>query len=431
MLQLGEIIEGEITEIAFGGEGILRHENFVVFVPFTLQGEKIKCRIVEMHKSFARGVIVAIVLKSPMRIIPQCKYFESCGGCQFQHIVQEKQGSIKHKLLSDALQRIGHFEKINIFPVEEAETNWAYRRHVTLHLYPEDKGYSAGYVSMDAKKLAPIDQCPIFLEKSNSFLQYFTSIVSQFCSENKKEARVTVFKYNQKQFICHFQFDSLPKNFALIVEKALAKDPFFAGIVATTAKKSHYWSHKEFAFTIDELDFLGSSLAFIQNHPEQSAKLYKRICDFCKAINPKKVLDLYCGIGVVSIMLTKLGIKTIGVEYSQEAINMAGVNARKNGFSDITFIQADVQKVLKNLLEKENPDFVILNPPRKGLSSAVIAQLLKRPPKDILYISCMPATLARDLKVFCASTYEIQECQPFDMFPQTTHLETLVHLKRK
>lgn len=431
MLQIGDVVEGEITGIAFGGEGILRHDNFVIFVPFTIQGEKIRCRIVELHRSFARGQIVDIIYASPFRIAPKCTYFGQCGGCQFQHIVPSKQTLIKHKLLVDALERIGHFHELNVLDVVEAENTWNYRRHVTLHLFPERMGYSAGYISIDNKKLSPITECPIFIDKKSPFLQNFNAFISKLSSDEKQDARVSIFKYNDKQFICHFQFQQLPKNFIPIAKEALAKDQFFAGIVATTPNESLSWGIKEFPFSIDELDFLGSSLAFVQNHPEQSAKLYRRICDFAKVANPKKVLDLYCGIGITSIMLAKLGIKTVGVEYSQEAIKIALVNASKNGFPNIKFIQADVQKVLAKLLMQEKPDFIILNPPRKGLAPLVVAQLLKNPPQEILYISCMPATLARDLKALCSLVYEIKECLPFDMFPQTTHLETLVHLKRK
>lgn len=428
MLNINDIIEGEVSAIAFGGEGVIRHAGFVIFVPFTAIGEVVRVQIAHMHSSFARGVILEVVKTSPMRIAARCPNFGKCGGCQFQHLQMAEQLKIKKQLLADALERIGRFDEMAIGPVKSAAMQWEYRRHITLHLEPSSQGYRPGYVAMDNKSILTIDECAIFEAKSSPLLAYLQGFVCQIEAREQNPGRVTIFKCDQNGWICHFQFAYMPRNFASAVEQAMQQKSLFTGIIATTQKETLSWGAAEIFFKQDPFNFVASPLAFMQNHPEQSAHIYRHICDCAKELKIKKVLDLYCGIGLASVMLSQGGISSVAVECNIEAIKLAERNAAINDAHAVRFIQADVQKVLKNLLKIEKPDLALLNPPRQGLRSKILHILLKSPPKHLLYISCMPATLARDLKVLCEKKYQIRSLQPFDMFPQTTHLETVVHL---
>ena len=429
MLKIGDAIEGEVSGIAFGGEGILRHNGFVVFVPFTAIGEIVQVEITEVHSSFARGVLLDIIKTSLMRIAAKCPNFGRCGGCQFQHLQMEEQLKIKGQLLTDALQRIGRFNEIAVAPVKPASRQWGYRRYITLHLQPSLQGYRAGYVAIDNKSVLTIHECTIFEEKPSHLLPFLQQFVGELEAAEQNRGRVILFKYAEMNWICHFQFVHLPKNFVFLVKKAMSQKSPFKGVIATTSKETLSWGVSRIPFKLHTLDFIASPLAFMQNHPEQSATIYLYICNFAEKFQIKKVLDLYCGIGLASVMLSQRGVSSVAVEYNAEAVELAKQNGALHNADAVRFIQADVQKVLKNLLKTEKPDLTLLNPPRMGLTLKIIEDLLKFPPRHLLYVSCMPATLARDLRLLCEVKYEIQSIQPFDMFPQTTHLETIVHLQ--
>lgn len=429
MLTVGEVIEGEIEAIAFGGEGILRYRGFVVFIPFTAIGDRISCRLTEIKRSFAKGVLITIQRASHYRTPPPCPYFETCGGCQLQHLNTEAQLKYKLGTVIDALKRIGHLSlpPLQIIP---ASSNWAYRRHITLHLKPKGEGFEAGYIGQDNHSLIVIQTCPIFNEPHHPIIQQLQHLVAQLSNPLKQEGRVTVLKNEKEQFILDFRFKEKFEINQKIFQTALQQSPYLAGIIVQTPNQQYTLGDLYCEQKLEGLTFRFSSQIFSQNHPEQSAQIYRQMCELAGRAPQQQVLDLYCGFGISSLLLAQQGHSVTGVEYNREAIKFAQENASFNQLKKAHFIQGDVQKVLPQCLKKEKYSLIIMNPPRQGIAKGVLQTLLKAQVDALIYISCMPATLARDLNILCQH-YHLQEGRVYDMFPQTAHVETLVYLKIK
>ncbi|MBA3816823.1 MAG: 23S rRNA (uracil(1939)-C(5))-methyltransferase RlmD [Parachlamydiaceae bacterium] len=422
------IFSGEVLRLAFGGEGIIHQEGLIIFVPFTAPGDRITYRIIRRKKNFAFGELIDIQQPSVQRISPKCRYFGTCGGCQLQHLNYANQLDYKRQSIQDALVRQAKLTDIVVPPVVPAKQQWSYRRRISLTLKPSQGYFLAGYTTADGANLLPVVQCPIFVDSDNPLLDQVQAVAKALDSQGNVESKLTLLKRDNETFLLHFHFKILPSNAETVLKEATQRYPNWTGVIASSPKKILQFGQLETQFEIGGLSFDFSPKAFIQNHPEQSLNIYQSLCNHAESLQPKNVLDLYSGIGISSLMLANLGLNITGVESNKDAVRLAQINAKKNGIGSVNFVQADVQQVLGSLLEK-NPDLVIVNPPREGLDPSVIQALIKQPPPAILYISCMPPTLARDLKLLCAEKYQVGTIEAYDMFPQTSHVETLTYLK--
>lgn len=321
-----------VSNIAFGGDGVVRHEGLVVFVPFVLPGEQVEFEITQSKKAHAFGRLIRILNTHPDRIAPKCEYYGHCGGCQLQHANYDLQLKIKQQFVEDALTRIGKLKDIKISPIIGTNHQWTYRRRIKLHT----RGNQVGFMGVDGHSFVPITHCEIFSGKS------------------------------------------------------LDLDPDI----------------------------------FVQAHPEQSERLYQDLIEAIRPLGKSKILDLYCGMGILTGKLADLGFNMTGIELNSKAINWA----KNNHAQKIDWVIADVAKVTASYLKKDRPEIILVNPPRTGLNPEVLSALVRYKPKHVFYTSCMPATLARDLKILTEAGYAIKNCQPYDLFPQTTHVETVVEL---
>lgn len=429
-MEAEDIVSGQVDGLAFGGQGIVRHEGLVVFVPFTAPGDTIRFRIIAKKKNFAQGQLVEVLTPSPARVSPSCPYFGTCGGCQLQHMNYAAQLEYKQQSIQDALHRIAKLPDALVQPVVPAQQRWAYRRRILLNLRPHQGSFAAGYLAVDNSSLVTIDQCAIFTPQDSALIPEIQKIAAKLENKRGLSGKVMLLKEEDGRFLLHFQFESIPPNAAEVLKQSMAALASCTGILVTAGPKKLIFGTIDPTLLIDGLTFSFSPQAFIQNHPEQSLNIYRSIVAHAQKLNTNTILDLYCGIGISSLLLAKHGFKVTGVETSKEAIKMAQTNAAVNGLKDKAhFIQADVQQVLPALLKKERPGLVIVNPPRTGLDTAVGQALLTSAPQAILYISCMPPTLARDLKPFCGNGYRLQPVEAYDMFPQTAHVETLALLQ--
>lgn len=429
MLNIDQIVEGEIETIAFGGEGILRFQGFVVFVPFTAVGDRITCRITEAKRSFAKGELVELKQASLDRGPPVCPYFGTCGGCQLQHINHEAQLRYKLNAVQDAFKRIGHLS-FPSFPIIPAAENWAYRRHITLHLRAKGEGFEAGYIGQDNRSLVVVQSCPIFNDPHDPILKALQGLIKLIPNPRSEEGRLTLLKNHRSQYILSFNFESPFEVDLKIFQTALQQLPIIAGIIVKTSRDLFSSGDIFCEEKIEGLNFRFSPQTFVQNHPEQSLNIYRQICLIVNQSKQQQVLDLYCGFGITSLLLAKNGKNVTGMEVNPKAIKFAEENAAFNQLKNARFIQGDVEKTLPQWIKKHQAGLIIVNPPRQGLTKNIIQTLLKTSAESIIYVSCMPATLARDLQLL-AEKYEINDGSVYDMFPQTAHVETLVHLKRK
>lgn len=425
-MKLNDLVSGEISTLAFGGEGILRVDGLVIFVPFTAPGDHITCRITSKKKSFARAELIEIIKPSLQRIKPRCPYFGTCGGCQLQHIHYQEQIKLKREWIVDALQRIGKLT-VNPITIVPSTLQWEYRRHITLTLSPLQTGYEAGYYTIDNQTILPVNCCSIFIPEEDPVIADLQTVLKNLQSSSDNPGKASIIKQESKKYLLQLHFKKLPVNCKQVCEEALV-NPIWQGIAVNSSQQSLIFGDLHAQFKIEQMNFEFSPRVFIQNHPEQSLNIYRKICQIASMIRTEKILDLYCGIGISTILLARQSPLVIGVESNREAIQLAEKNAKKNQISNVSFLTADVAHVLGTLLQKHHPDLVIVNPPRIGLDDNVRLQLKNQAPSHIIYISCNPATLARDLKELCSKNYKIKSCEAFDMFPQTSHVETVAHL---
>jgi tRNA/tmRNA/rRNA uracil-C5-methylase (TrmA/RlmC/RlmD family) len=373
-LKIGDKFSLTIHDLAFGGEGVGRVDDFVVFVPFVIVGETVEAEITEVKKNFARAKLLRLEKSSPERVEPECRYFTQCGGCQYQHIAYATQLRLKHKQISDLFERVGRIPADKIATVIPSPQPYGYRNRIMIRSQWNGpaKKLVIGFIRADNNFVEDIEEC---------------KIAEPAISEQIKNVR--------------------------------ANPPPKGGIKIVLRIPPENW------------DVPPDS--FFQNNFFLLPKLVETVRGFLRDGGAKHLVDLYCGVGFFGIELADLVELFVGVEYDRLAINSARKNAMTRKISNGEFISATVEEVLPTLLQKFSPEktSVILDPPRKGCLPETLRLLRETKPSQIIYVSCHPATMARDLNILCADgVFELARVQPLDMFPQTQHVECVADLRR-
>lgn len=380
MLEIGQTVRGVVEKLVFGGKGLIRHQGWVIFVADVIAGEEVDVVIVLKKKSYFEATLVSVVSTSPLRATAPCPYFGTCGGCQLQHMVYSEQLQNKKAWLVDALERTAKIAVDFPIGVTPAKKALGYRRKVVLH------GEALGFYARDNSTIIPVDTCLLFSDKG------FDDVRKIVHKETAHPKRVTVMRNDEDDRAIMID-DS---------EKVL-------GVVDLCKR------------TIEGLRLFFSPSVFVQNDPDQALQIYT---DVLENMLEGPILDLYCGVGVLSLLAAKRGHKVLGVELNAEAIALAKKSAKENKL-DAAFQAKPCEQIAKR--DIEGFDQWIVNPPRTGLSAKVIEHIMRQKPKRVVYISCNPATLARDTKFFYEGGYRIAKGQVYDMFAQTTHLETVLY----
>jgi tRNA/tmRNA/rRNA uracil-C5-methylase (TrmA/RlmC/RlmD family) len=372
-LKTGDPITLTIHDIAFGGEGVGRIDDFVVFVPFVLVGETVAAEITEVKKNFARAKLLRVETASPERVAPECRYFGACGGCQYQHTAYPAQLQLKHKQISDLFERVGKIPADKIAPVIPCPQPYGYRNRIMIRSQwnkPEQK-LNIGFVRADCGLVEDIEECKIAEPALNGQIQ-------------------------------HVRKNPPPKG----------------GIKVVLRVQPEGWSVPPDSF--------------FQNNFFLLPKLVATVRDFLRASGARHLIDLYCGVGFFGIELAGAVESFVGVEYDQLAIKAARQNAAAREIANGEFISAKVEDILPGLLEKYSAGktAVILDPPRKGCQPEILQLLRETRPAQVIYVSCHPATMARDLNILCGDgVFDMVRVQPLDMFPQTQHVECVADLR--
>ena len=367
-------MELTITDIAFGGEGVGRVDEFVVFVPFVALGEIVSAEITEAKKSFARAKLIAVKQASPDRVEPECKHFAACGGCQYQHIAYDAQLRMKHKQVADLFQRIGGIDPAIVAPVLPCPAPYGYRNRIMIRSQwnkPEQR-LNIGFVRHDGGLVEDIFECKIAEPALN-------------------------------EQITHVRQNPPPKG----------------GIKVVLRIQPEGWNVPPDSF--------------FQNNFFLLPKLVETVRQCLRDSGSRHLVDVYCGVGFFAIELAKDVESFAGVEYDQLAIRSANKNAQLHGALNGEFVSGSAEEKLPALLAKFTPGAttVILDPPRKGCQPQTIELLRQVRPAQVIYISCHPATMARDLNAFIAAgVFELKKVAPLDMFPQTQHVECVADLRR-
>jgi len=404
----GGVARVEITGIAAGGDGVGRTEGMVVFVPRTMPGDVATVRLAR-SKRFARGELVSLEVPSPDRVTPPCPHYtaDRCGGCQLQHLSYDAQLRAKGMIIADALRRIGRRDVADV-SVEPSDAQWRYRRKLTLHLRRVGTAWIAGLHPYD-NPVAVFDltDCPITDERVLAIWADLRHVFDLLPREPALRVAVRL----------------LEAGAAVVVEGGGAwptADRFFAAVssIAELWWKPDHGRMRRLAARTTESQ---SGASFVQVNARVAARLQAHVLERARSYAPKRVIDAYAGAGGTAIPLTASGSAVIAIELDAEAV--ARFEDRLPASS-----RAIIGRVEDHIEEALPADVVLLNPPRGGVDARVTSALqdLRVPPRAIIYVSCDPATLARDLGRM--PRYRLQAVRAYDMFPQTAHVETVCEL---
>ena len=441
----------DIIDNGYEGEGIAKIDNFTIFVPGTIKGEKVKILIVKVLSSHAFGKVIEIVKKSEVRQTIDCNTYKRCGGCNLRHIKYEstlemKQNSVQ-SLVNKTLKN-----KIEVNKTIGMEKPYYYRNKAQYPLGINKNGEPImGVFANRTHEVIPIEKCFIQnpqSEKIAKYILYFIkkhniSVYNELTQKGLLRHIVIKIGIKTNEIMCILVINgkNIPKENKL-KEELLKEFPNIKTIVKNINTKNtnvilgeenlNIYGDGYIEDILGDYKFKISPLSFYQVNPIQAEKLYNIGVEAANISKDDIVFDLYCGIGTISIFMAKFAKKVYGVEIVKEAVNMAKENARVNTIENIEFYDGDVEVILDKLInvKKIVPDIIMVDPPRKGLDKKSINNILKIKPKKVIYISCNPATLVRDLS-YLEENYNINSITPVDMFPFTSHVEVCALLELK
>lgn len=438
--------ELHIDNLGSNGEGVA-HTPLTVFVAGALPGEDVLARITMVKKNYAVASLINIISKSPDRVEPECKYYEKCGGCQLQHLSYEAQLKMKRQQVEDALLRIGHLQ-CEVQPVIGMKEPWYYRNKMQFPVSDEHGVLEIGCYAVKTHGVVDAKECIIQEEGNNHVLAAVRLWMKlyQVSAYNEKlqtglvrhvMARVTG---NDVMVVLVVNGDKLPYKDELIdiLQKMV---PHFKSLFINVNKANTniilgnesklLFGAEKIQQELNGLKFNISPESFFQVNTKQAAVLYDLVKQFAHLTKKEKVVDVYCGTGTIALYLAKEARQVLGIEIVQQAIANAKENAKLNNFVNAVFVCGDGAIQLPQMLSSGvKPNVIVVDPPRAGCEERVLRTVMSSAPQRVIYVSCNPATLARDLAIL-SSDYAIENVQPVDMFPHTNHVETVVALVHK
>lgn len=443
--QLYETLSVTIETLGIYGEGIARYNGYTLFIEGALPGEEVSIKLIERKKTYGRGKLLQILNASPSRAKPPCRFFDRCGGCQLMHLHSDAQLKIKQQRVIDALERIGKLNHLNVLPCISSPKPLNYRNKIQVPIRQNENGIEIGFYKRNSHDLVVINQCLVHCTLGEEVFEIITPLIKTSGIKGfNPQSNSGVFRHliiktavHTRQVLVTLVTNGKgPKELIPLAEKILQSHPAIQGVIQSihSSKGNRVlgsYSHPLAGLeTITEklcgCTFSISAESFFQVNPFQAESLYQRVLEQAALTGKESVLDAYCGVGTLSLILAQKARKVIGIENVPEAIADAKKNGERNHIENVSFLCAESEKAIQTLSHPIN--VAVVNPPRKGCDPTFIAALIDLLPSRIVYVSCDPATLARDLRLLVDSGYTIKEVQPFDMFPQTTHVETVVTL---
>jgi 23S rRNA (uracil1939-C5)-methyltransferase len=395
-----------LQKYTYGGDAMGRLEDGrAVFVPFGLPGERVRIRLTEEKRNFARGEIVEILEESSLRIVPRCKHFGVCGGCHYQHLPYEAQLKAKTEILRDQLARIGKIENPPVQEMVASPSPWNYRNHVQFHLTEEAK---LGYVMAQVPEVFAIKECHLpegFLNGIWPQLEFEpgTNVDRVSLRSGKDDDSMLILESNS------------PESPALEIEASISIAHVFEENAVVIAGNDYV------IISVLDRDFRVSAASFFQVNTAMAEKMVRHLIDHLTITPSATLLDVYCGAGLFSAFLAPKCQRLIGIESSPSACEDFSVNLDE--FDNVELYEGLAEDVIPYLEVK--PEVILVDPPRAGLEKRVVDGILKLNPQRIAYVSCDPSTLARDAARLIRGEYHLKDVTPFDLFPQTYHIESI------
>ena len=455
----------EIEAVAAEGNALARVDGKVLFVPQCVPGDVVDVRLTRKRSGYMEGVVVNLVKPSPIRLEPFCEHYGTCGGCKWQPLPYEKQLEFKQQQVIDQLTRIGHLQLPEITPILGSEKTRYYRNKLEFtfsnrrwilsgedaeSLSTTEKLGLGFHISGFFDKVLDIKQCHLQAEPSNAIRLF----IREYAVENGLEffdlREQTGFLRNmvvrtsstgEVMLIVVFAYEDVEARKGLL-DAVQARFPEISSLhYVINGKRNdsigdleavHYSGADCIYEVMEGIRFRISPKSFYQTNSEQAYRLYSVVREFADLKGDEVVYDLYTGTGTIGLFLSPKAKKVVGIEYVKEATDDAKINAQNNGITNSTFYAGDMKDMLTGEFIKQNgkPDLVVLDPPRAGIHQDVAKVLLEAAPPKMVYVSCNPASQARDLAIL-SEKYEITKVRPVDMFPHTHHVENVVALRLK
>ncbi len=460
MLEKGQTIELEITGLAFGGKGIAKPNGLTVFVDQALPGDRVCARIAKKKKRYVEAKMVRLLSPSPHRVDPPCPYSGCCGGCRCQFLAYDMQLAYKRRHVEEALVHIGGIRDALVNPVLPAKSIFAYRNKMEFSctdrrwLLPEemergtaDAGFALGlHAPGTFYKVVDIDACLLQPPEGNQILtevkQYMkhSGLPPYGLRSHEGFWRFLVLRHSQARDQWLVNILTASENLAAVKPLAALLSDRHPAVVSVvnnvTARKSGVAvgeyelllaGERCLKERLGRYEFEVSANSFFQTNTRGAEVLYDTVRRYAELSGTETVLDLYSGTGTIPIWLSDAAAKVTGIEVVESAVADAEKNCRRNGISNCRFIAGDIRRVLSGIAQR--PDVLVIDPPRAGMHKDVVQQVLAMAPKRIVYVSCNPASLARDAALMKAD-YRVVEVQPVDMFPHTYHIESVARMEK-
>ncbi len=397
-MKIGEHIRTKIRDVAFGGDGVGRNEDLVIFVPFTIDGDEVEVEISDIKKRYARGSLVRIIVPSYHRVTPLCPYYTRCGGCRMQHISYAHQLELKHRQTAETFRRIANLSSPPLAPMIASPRSYGYRGKVEFHV-AGGRGTSRriGLIALASNELVEIERCEIVHESINRKYRIF------------REALLggSLYLQDDRQIIWSDEQGEPPTEVSIDSRTSFE----ITRIVGEKRMSVPYGG------------FFQANILLVR-------KLVEQVLKMSELSGRETVIDAYGGTGLFSLFLGARAGRIFGIEGNREAARCASLNLHREGFMQAEFFPGDVAEVLRGKFMPRGlkADVVVLDPPRDGCGKGVIDAVAAIRPERIVYVSCNPATQARDIRLLSEYGYTLRLLQPIDMFPQTAHIEVIAVL---
>ncbi|XQY92224.1 23S rRNA (uracil(1939)-C(5))-methyltransferase RlmD [Metabacillus sp. HB246100] len=452
------VVKNEFYDVTFEdltheGAGVAKIEGFPIFVENALPDEQAKIKVIKVNKGFAFGRLVELKQESAHRIDAPCPIYSQCGGCQLQHVSYEGQLEFKRKQVEQVLARIGKLDlnQVKVHPTLGMEDPWSYRNKAQVPVGEREGGLVAGFYQKRSHDIIDMERCLIQQADNDDVVQAVKRICEKYgiraYNEEKHKGwlRHIMVRYglvtNELMVVFVTRTPDFPHK-ADMIKEITETFPHVKSIVQNINSKrtnvifgdetNVIWGEEYIYDKIGDVKFAISARSFYQVNPEQTKVLYDKALEYAQLTGEESVIDAYCGIGTISLFLAQKAKKVFGVEIVPEAIEDANRNAELNGFTNAEFAVGEAEVVIPNWYKQGNKaDVIVVDPPRKGCDEALLRTILDMKPKRVVYVSCNPGTLARDLHLLEKGGYETVEVQPVDMFPHTVHCEAVALIELK
>ena len=444
----GDRLELDVETLASSGDGLCRHSGYTLFTPGGLPGDRIRGKVIKTTPRFGVVDVFERMQLSKDRIDPPCPVFYKCGGCKFQDLSYEKQLEFKIQVVRDSINRIGGIELPKKIEAFAAEQQYHYRNKGSFAVQGKTSDPKIGFYSEGSHNVADSAVCGILLEpinKTKEWLRYLLkkNQISIYHEEHHRGlVRGLVIRHSEStgETLVGLVTNEgrFPRNFLveLTKENELKKlgivgliqniNPQTTNVILGKENKI-LWGEKRFTDKLDNLNFHLSLGSFFQIHSAQTLTLYNLIHNWVEHAQEKTIVDAYSGSGGIALWLAAKGKNVVAIEQFEPAMEDARLSAKTNGINNCQFLTGNAEELVPRVASEEKVHTFIIDPPRKGCSESVLKTLIKSKPEQIIYISCNPSTLARDLERL--EGYHIHDLRIVDMFPQTQHIETAVLLR--